>query len=291
MQKHFYARLIGPLVVNQLVDSCIFTIRGNTSRGIFLESASGDILFLSFEEYAGPLTVNVPEEIKKLVSDLEPGEDRIDLVNGDLVFERIKLRIAVNNSKVWKTPPIPGSISFESLKNTIHELMKLSFSSPYAGSLYQEVARSLSTDSYVSSQEPGMSIGMLHRAIRSGDADAMIASAGKLAGLGHGLTPAGDDLLIGLILTANRYQSLIPELIPFIEICKQIPGLIAQKSTRLSYAISRAALQGLADERILAGLDNLAAGNSGLDILMCISGYGASSGMDTLAGALLLFNK
>jgi hypothetical protein len=291
MQKRYFASMIGSLAVDQLVEGCAYTIRGNTSRGIFLESGSGGIIFLSYEEYAGPLTVNIPAVIKELISDLEPGMTTVIQDKSNLILESKELRIAIDTAAEWKPQPIPEGISFEALEKTILELIELSKGSQYSGSLFDSTAKAISSDLPVSSQEPDLRVGPLNQAVQLGDRDAILRSAGRLAGFGKGLTPAGDDLLSGLILTASRYKQVVPELKEYIEIFKDIPILIAQKSTRLSYAIALAALEGLADERILAGLDNLAAGSSGEQVLECMSGYGASSGMDTLAGAMMLLNK
>ena len=104
----------------------------------------------------------------------------------------------------------------------------------------------------------------------------------QLAGLGSGLTPAGDDFLVGVMLWAWLAH---PEPHAF---CHTIIQAGAPRTTTLSAAFLRAASRGecsAAWHRLLAALGSDLGGELEAATRQVIS-YGASSGADTLAGFL-----
>jgi hypothetical protein len=104
----------------------------------------------------------------------------------------------------------------------------------------------------------------------------------QLAGLGSGLTPAGDDFLVGVMLWAWLAH---PEPHAF---CHTIIQAGAPRTTTLSAAFLRAASRGecsAAWHRLLATLGSDLDGELEAATRQVIS-YGATSGADTLAGFL-----
>jgi hypothetical protein len=118
----------------------------------------------------------------------------------------------------------------------------------------------------------------LAQALAIGNKPAAIAAALQLAGLGHGLTPAGDDFLLGALAAlwfAGRADN-----------CPPLAQAAAAKTTALSAAFLQAADRGEFMEpwHILAqtwAAQNTAASQAALDQ---IARFGASSGRDALAG-------
>jgi len=118
----------------------------------------------------------------------------------------------------------------------------------------------------------------------AGDTAALKEGAGRLAGLGVGLTPAGDDFLAGLMLWAWLAHPGPRRL------CQLVFEAAAARTTALSAAFLRAAAEGMCSEPwhdLLAALDGgrqdrLEAAVQ--KVLAC----GSTSGADTLAGFLLL---
>lgn len=102
--------------------------------------------------------------------------------------------------------------------------------------------------------------------------------AGQLAGLGGGLTPAGDDYLIGVMaalwLTGYKNWS------------SHIAAVAVRKTTTLSAAFLRAASRGEFIESWHELAQALFAGNPEIfnQALRRVAQFGASSGMDALAG-------
>jgi hypothetical protein len=106
------------------------------------------------------------------------------------------------------------------------------------------------------------------------------AAARRLAGLGAGLTPAGDDLLAGAMLRA-WLDGPLPD-----AFCQAVVDGAAERTTLLSAALLRAAARGecsAAWHRLLADLDSGAPLGPAVDAVLA---YGHTSGADALAGFL-----
>jgi len=120
-----------------------------------------------------------------------------------------------------------------------------------------------------------------------GNSGQLREGAAQLAGLGSGLTPAGDDFLTGVMLWAWLAHSN-PR-----EFSRALVAAAAPRTTTLSAAFLRAAAEGECSapwHRVLAALvggaeDVLAA--SIRQVVAC----GATSGADTLAGFLWMAGK
>lgn len=114
----------------------------------------------------------------------------------------------------------------------------------------------------------------------AGNMACLSASAASLAGLGRGLTPAGDDFLTGVMLAAWLTHPN-PQLL-----CDEIVQAAAPRTSLISAAFLRAAARGEcppAWHRLLAAL---AHGNSdeAATAAQAILAHGATSGADALAG-------
>ncbi len=120
----------------------------------------------------------------------------------------------------------------------------------------------------------------LRQALRALDGAALAEAAMELAGLGPGLTPAGDDVLAGAML---RLHSL-----GHAELTQALYTVAAQRTTRLSRAFLAAARDGLVNAAWMELLQALAAGTpSALDeALRRVLAFGATSGADMLHGFL-----
>ena len=121
------------------------------------------------------------------------------------------------------------------------------------------------------------------RAGWEGDEAQVRAGAARLAGLGGGLTPAGDDFLVGVMLWAWLAH---PRPAP---ICRAIAEEAAPRTTTLSAAFLRAAARGecsAAWHRLLAALGSGTAEDQLAAAVQDVLAHGATSGADALAGFL-----
>jgi len=127
----------------------------------------------------------------------------------------------------------------------------------------------------------GPRINALRLALLSGDAQTTTSSAVALIGLGIGLTPSGDDFLVGLLagLEATddpRRHGLAAA------IARETPG----RTTEFGSALLEHACRGEFSQRLHDVLIAIAAQDTrGLHLAIArATAYGATSGADTLAG-------
>lgn len=115
------------------------------------------------------------------------------------------------------------------------------------------------------------------------DAARVKEAVSRLIGLGPGLTPSGDDFLVGMLVTLKALQQdrLHNSLASII-------GDIAPGQTSpISEAHLRAAVSGLASEALHDAVSEIAAGGERLrPALDELTSIGHSSGWDSLAGAV-----
>jgi hypothetical protein len=120
-----------------------------------------------------------------------------------------------------------------------------------------------------------------------GDRRGIVAGAGALAGLGPGLTPAGDDFLLGLMAGLRTWpQCLAGRGLSVEEACQAIYGAAAGKTNLLSIALLRSAREGMFSEawhELLAALRQGEASEvrGAADRIL---GFGGTSGADALSG-------
>lgn len=128
---------------------------------------------------------------------------------------------------------------------------------------------------------PGHALSDLAAGIRQGNAMLLQQGAAALAGLGIGLTPAGDDFLCGIMLAAWFF---LPE--P-TRLCGPVVEGVRGATTTLSFAFVKAASEGHASAVWCACLQRLKDDPS-VTVLHAymerIIAYGATSGADSLAG-------
>lgn len=127
---------------------------------------------------------------------------------------------------------------------------------------------------------------LLCSALHTGDRRDLRAAAAALAGLGPGLTPSGDDVLAGVML--SLWAAHHPER---VALGSDIATAAAPRTTRLSRAFLRAAAAGLADEkwhRLFEALATTSSTNADPGAVRQavdrIIAYGATSGLDMLQG-------
>ncbi|HEX4884682.1 MAG TPA: DUF2877 domain-containing protein, partial [Casimicrobiaceae bacterium] len=126
-------------------------------------------------------------------------------------------------------------------------------------------------------------------ALARGDQEAAAAAGTAMLGLGRGLTPSGDDVLVGMLAVLHMPGSPRHALAP-------IGARIAARAHERTHAISAAALHAAAGGRVRASiaalLDALATGTPAraAAALARLLSIGSSSGRDMLTGILAGFD-
>ncbi|MEZ4868358.1 MAG: DUF2877 domain-containing protein [Caldilineaceae bacterium] len=138
-------------------------------------------------------------------------------------------------------------------------------------------------------QRAGQAIASLNAGIRRNSLAEIEQGAFALAGLGPGLTPAGDDFLVGLLAALHSNQSRYANnLMTTQQLCTHIAQVAMVRTTKLSGAWLRYAGQGYFGEPWHDLIDALNDGgkNTMEQAVWRILQSGASSGADALTGFL-----
>lgn len=127
---------------------------------------------------------------------------------------------------------------------------------------------------------------LLKEAMRTGDLEECVRLGKKLIGLGQGLTPSGDDILLGLFCVVLMGNSPLDGLKGFPEaVLDGAEGLTNDLSL---WGLKRAA-KGLVREKVSDFVRDLAQGKEITDSLESILDIGHSSGKDITTGILTGF--
>ncbi|NPV86231.1 MAG: DUF2877 domain-containing protein [Anaerolineae bacterium] len=130
----------------------------------------------------------------------------------------------------------------------------------------------------------------LGKALSALDIDGVSFCAARIAGLGMGLTPAGDDFLAGVMLALQAYAALPAEQKRML--LQAVYTAAENRSTRLSRAYLKAAYEGMADahwHRLLYSLTD------GRETVLCktvaeVLHFGETSGLDMANGFVWVFD-
>ncbi len=258
---------------------------GISSRGLYLRPPDDTILFLSFEKFRGPLTVNINTKHGAIPE--TKSDSPVFLSPAKITFPEEGIQINLENAEVWNASlpsgKLPAETSRSRLETTIEQTLR-------------QTERDNSRDLF-NSVLPGNTIhipdipGFDHHltqflaALEQNKSTMGGEELSGLLGLGSGLTPLGDDFILGVILTLNRWEQVLIPVQGLKELNDNLLKNAKEKTTALSASLLSCAIEGAADERLLAVLDSFFAGEESsprdLDNLLK---WGSSSGIGVLAG-------
>lgn len=269
------------------------SVIGITSRGLFLRLSCGSVIFLSFEPYCGPLTLNLRAE-PGVFHDLEIGS-MIDISPGGIVFPHIGLSLAIPGSEPWQAAAPPGdNLSPDALRAHVLSISRLAILNPSASQLVAMLPVVLGVQEKPNLPAPDYfnELTRLQAAFRAGQAAAIAEALGAFLGKGMGLTPSGDDLVIGFLLAANRWGERLFPAIAIAALNQDIPAQAVRATSALSISMIECAALGQADERLILALDGAVTGSpDAVACLASLAGWGSSSGLDAWAGMALFLHS
>jgi hypothetical protein len=228
-------------------------------RACDLVTPDGDVVALVLPEIGdGPLNV-VVDGWPGVFATVEPG---VPAWTEGAALRLVDLEIGLDQASTWEPRPDWAQVR----RNRAQIESCLPFVQDHA-------RREAPADSLLALLSPELDLTGFPKPVRSD-------LATQFAGLGSGLTPAGDDFLMGVMLRAWLAH---PEPEPF---CQKLAEAAAPRTTTLSAALLRAAARG---ECSAAWHDLLAALDTGNDDQLAaavrrVLAYGHTSGADTLAG-------
>ena len=256
---------LGAIARRALAQAQQATVWGVTSHGIFLHLSSDWVVFLSFEQFRGPLTLN-SNLSPRLFQNLKPGST-VKTCSNMLNFDSLGIEVNTDSAQVWSASPRQAA----SPADLAGRFNRLAY-------IHQEVLAARQDS--ISSDLISDSTIALSPAI-----PVTRAALEKCLGLGEGLTPAGDDLVLGYLLAINRWGDLLCPDQDGPEINQTIRQAAHRKTNTLSANLIECASLGQADERLIQALDGIMTGEPDPDTCVTLLlSWGHTSGTYVLAG-------
>lgn len=264
-------------------------IFSRTSKGLFIKGESRWMVFLSKEPHRSPLTINLP--LHSEIHNKCNRHDRVLIELNRLFFPQLNIGVSIiDPKKMWINPkkhafPADGHflLLLSNLKVIAEQLGKNQSRNTYIGLLQNLIEDKNTADLYASQRKILEDIRSLIASLREDDKPLIRLS--KFLGKGSGLTPSGDDFIIGFLLILNRYGK---DLVNSLDALNH--GMVKtayQKTNTLSANLIECAASGKADERLVSLCDLLMnktiLEKKDFDEL---STYGSSSGFDSFIGMI-----
>lgn len=263
-------------------------IFGRTSRGDFILLADHSIIFLSFEKFAGPLTVNIRRD-PACCARLQVG-DPIQISAASLTFLSCPWALSLAGLEPW-LPPSPNLPALshpdilDNLKALALEIFQVKPPGPVSGWLSAWLELPLPPSSH---KPDAPDLFALRSHLAAGDGSHLMNFLFSQLGRGEGLTPSGDDLILGFLLAGSRWNMHTENRPFFAETAALLATEADQKTTRLSAGLIQCAANGRADERLVAALDGVVTGGGNLaHLARQLAGWGNHSGADAMTGMAL----
>jgi hypothetical protein len=263
---------------------------GVTSRGLFIQLSPSEVVFLSAEVYRGPLSLNFPAEAADWYR-IKQG-DRAWVHAYHIHFPQVDLAFDLAQAETWEVPaPVGEAQSLDQRRRMLAQVVELAMKRGRT-SLVSEllpVLCGLRDRSAYAGNAVLADLERLRRHAKDGDAATVAIDLGGFLGLGMGLTPSGDDLVMGFSLTVNRWGHVLKPGLDLQAIKQVILPLVASKTTTLSANLISCALEGQADERLILALDGLMSVRLAAETCAgYLTSWGNTSGLDALMGMALI---
>jgi hypothetical protein len=257
------ANAVGKIAVDLLYKPQAAHPLGLTKRGVFFQLVCGGVIFLSFETFRGPLTVN----LENMSADISTIMQKEAYFSREIIrFRDTDLTIDLRLAQVWEaaTAEFDRALPVESRERSIaciinhvmqrENLSHLAQHLPYLS--IDELPEAGLANTYWRLVSRVKEIGIAYT--RDNNQMTRLAQAlGDILGLGPGLTPSGDDFVMGFLLALNRWgKVLFPGLAP-APLNKALQNLADIKTTALSASLIACAVQGQADERLVRAFDGI----------------------------------
>jgi len=283
---------IGKIAFESMKSGINYSIIGITSRGFYTKSSSRWIIYISEESFRSPLTINLKAP-DSFWSGISHGM-HLSYISGRLLFPDMNIRLIVSKHRIWEIPS-PGEtkplkskrkVGFKIIAEILRRndgdtqlreliLATLQPSSEIGAPLNGSI---LSHDTIIQWQE----------SIRTGQIHPLIESVERLLGLGEGLTPSGDDMILGLMLSLNRWKSSLWTGGDLNKLNEYVITKAYEQTTTLSANLIEMACRGISDERLIQVVDALmGVADLSEEMLQRMLQWGDSSGLAALLGCTI----
>lgn len=283
---------------------------GVTSRGVFmrLELSSQWVVFLSYENWRGPLTINLVSKgngrHQHIFGSQQVGAP-VRISPGHMVFPGSDVTIQTDQAQTWQAPSLPQMLLPSAERRArLAEVARLLLEGRQERGLGRLLMPILGLGAGPGqvSDGPGPTVGgcahadgdlpiliRLRDALQRRHLSLVIEGLEALLGSGSGLTPGGDDLAIGLLLALSRWGHGLETDLDVTALAAALLPMAYQKTTLLSANLIECASLGQADERLLLALDGLVSETHGaMACAAALAAWGSSSGVDALTGMAMV---
>lgn len=301
IEKTLHPNSIGCTALDLLSQPGVGAVWGITSRGVFIKLPSGWMVFISGEKFRGPLTINLVFEAIP-VENIQP-DDPVHILNDQIVLPSLRVSIDCSASTAWEMPELPLSLAEQghpqfaayscfTRPSVITDLaIQASARFPKIGQgLLPLLLNERLHEDCRSVSQARLLFPQLREAILYGEGEGIAAGLIPFLGLGTGLTPSGDDLVLGFLLTLNRWKEILKPRFDPDRLTASLIHEAQRRTTTLSANLIECAGGGQADERLVLALDGLVTGEPDREAcLTALASWGGTSGFDALVGMSLLF--
>jgi len=280
--NYFSAIQIGICAYESLEKNRSGEVVGITSKGVFLKLADQSILFLSQEKFGNPLTINLQPVLQ--TPSLNVGES-FKIAKGLIQFEHSQVVIQTQAAAIWSSKRLANPLIFHpDPKDAIALLLSMRSLLAQPVLMLDEVLTlsGLFPEFHPSDTEVQSMLHGLKNNGLSSPAECF-APIQFFAGRGRGLTPSGDDLLLGWIYTLGCWKEK-PEL-DFPQLQQVLRQAVENRTTAISRNLIEAAMQGEIDQRLLQAFEMMV-GVRPMDFskIQNVLEWGSSSGIEVCAG-------
>ena len=280
----------GYLALEALTPGGDARLMGISSRGIFIKTAGVWLVFVSFGRYRGPLTLNLGKFDDTLAS-INIG-DPVKIQTNGLFFPHIDLNISTAGSEVWRAPLRPTlSLPETERRKNVAQIASVALTRGVELSPYLPAVPGLLDSQVPPAQKlapEGADVLRIQKYLLEDNLPNLTSSLRRFLGAGEGLTPGGDDFLIGLLLSINRWKDTFWSELDTGSLNQSIVEAAYEGTTTLSANLIDCAARGQADERLIRALDWMMSGEDDKrDTITNLLSWGHSSGVNAFAGMAL----
>jgi hypothetical protein len=288
-QRLFNCVSIGLTASHALSQDQDAQVFGKTSKGIFIKTSGKWLVFISFEQFMGPLTITLEnfDPLFRLVS----SENPVRITQQSIYFPDLDATISLEGSQVWQppfpsAPPVGDPKRYEKLVDFAKEIMA-NKRGVGLGSLIPSILGMAEAQPTLQIMN-GFDLADIQRLrihIQKEECLSLIEQLSAMLGSGPGLTPSADDFIVGLLLVLNRWHIPPWTTEGLRDLNFQVVEAAYNKTTTLSANLIECATQGLANERLINALDSIATGVAREpDVVAHLLEWGNSSGIDAFVG-------
>jgi len=250
---------IASTILDETIEGSVF---GKTSSGTFIKTLSDRILFITHLPFPGPLTINLKEDNPYLLDRINNGM-KVIFSPQKIFIPEIELEILASKDAVHHSPlpstPIRNKEERHKAIRFIASQMNLRLEE-YNNLQYSSLLEIINyeyNNAKLSKNFEFNHISQIVRDIKTSRFEEAIEGINEFLGGGQGLTPSGDDIVIGITLSINRWKDVLIPNIDLESFNQQVIGASYDRTTTLSANLIECAAQGEADERLINTVDFL----------------------------------